>query len=347
LSPEGPSSASTSAPCNALALPDPPAPVRTTKEQDMIDLLSITLSTTSASPHTPHTPSPSNPKMHQVPVSPSTHGYPYATQTYPGNQGPVTNNSYVVPWAQPQSQPQPQLQPQNYQQVQQPQNFQQVQQPQNFQQVQPQPQNFQQVQPQPQPHPQPQPQPQPQLQPQSFQQQVQQPQNFQQVQPQPQPQPQLQPQSFQQVQPQHQPQPQVRTQSQPQLQPQYPQYSSQYPPPPWAPTPGYSNNQNHLSATNMFSTPRANTSASYTPMQETRPLQQHNSFPARGINGSAMHGDPRVSTGPRNPAPAAAPKPFIPSYRLFEDLNVFGNAGGSTSSTLSGASGQGMVGGRK
>ncbi|XP_075638316.1 TOM1-like protein 6 [Castanea sativa] len=341
-SPEGPSStssissASTSVPSNALALPDPPAPVRTTKEQDMIDLLSITLSTTYASPHTPQTPPASNPNMHQVPVSPNAQGYSYATQTDPRNQGQVTNNSYVVPWAQPQPQPQPQPQSQF-----QPQSFQQVQHQQPHQL---QPQIFQQAQCQPQPQLQPQSlqqvQPRPQLQSQSFQQVQPRPQlqsqNFQQVQPQPQPL--LQPQNFQQVQPQ----------PQPQMQPQYPQYSSGYPPPPWAPNPGYSN-QNHLSSTNMLSNPRANTAAAYTPTQGTRPsLQHYNSFPVRGSNGSAMNGDPRVSPGPRNPPPAAAPKPFIPSYRLFEDLNVFGNVtSGSTSSSLSGASGQSMVGGRK
>ncbi|KAH8505910.1 hypothetical protein H0E87_012929, partial [Populus deltoides] len=44
--------ASTSSPCNALNPSDPPAPVRTMKEQDMIDLLSLTLSTsTSPTPH--------------------------------------------------------------------------------------------------------------------------------------------------------------------------------------------------------------------------------------------------------------------------------------------------------
>ncbi|XP_041024728.1 LOW QUALITY PROTEIN: TOM1-like protein 6 [Juglans microcarpa x Juglans regia] len=362
--------ASTSAPCNALALPDPPAQIRTTKEQDMIDLLSITLSTVPASPHTPHTPSVSNENKNQIPIS-SAQGYPHASQTYPGNQGKLPYNSYVVPWAQPQPQPQ------SFQQVQpqpqpQPQSFQQVQpqpQSQGFQQVQPQPQphpqSFQQVQPQPQPQPQPHPQsfqqvqPQPQPQPQSFQ-QVQpqpQPQSFQQVQPQPQPQsfqppqPQPQTQSFQNVQPQ--PQPQLKPPSQTQLQPQY-QYPSGYPPPPWAPTPGYSNNQNHVSATNMFLTPQANTAASHAPIQGTRPLQHYSSFPSRGINGSSIHGDPWASAGPKipasapAPAPTTGPKPFVPSYRLFEDLNVFGNVtSGSTSSTLSGSSGQSMVGGRK
>ncbi|KAJ4970002.1 hypothetical protein NE237_003101 [Protea cynaroides] len=125
LSAEAPSPS----PSNALALPEPPAPVRTTtKEQDMIDLLSITLSTTSDSPHQPHTAppvsnqnmhqvpafptpaTPSNQYMHSVPMSPSTQGYPYGFQPYPENQGQVPYNSYIAPWAQPQ--PQPQLQPQ-------------------------------------------------------------------------------------------------------------------------------------------------------------------------------------------------------------------------------------------
>ncbi|KAF5471463.1 hypothetical protein F2P56_008251 [Juglans regia] len=299
--------ASTSGPHTALALHDLPAPVRSTKEQDMIDLLSITLSTMSASPHT-HTPPASNQNMNQVPISPSAQRYLNAPQTYAGNQGQVSNNSYVVPWAQPQ------LQPQGFQQVRH--------QPQSFQQVLTQPQSSQHVQTRPRT--------------QSFQQVQPQPQSFQPVQP--------QPQSFQQV----QPQPQLKSQSRPQMQPHYPSY---YPPPPWAPTPVYSNNQNPESTT-----PQANKTASYTPMHGTRPLQHYNSFPSAGINDYDMYGDPRVSAGPRNPAaapapapaPVAGPKSFVPSYRLFEDLDVFGNvASGSSSSSLSGSSGQNMVGWRK
>ncbi|CAL2268586.1 unnamed protein product [Prunus armeniaca] len=272
------STTATYVPSNALALPDPPAQVKTTKEQDMIDLLSITLSTTAASPDTtPHAPAsnpqaaPSNGNMHQVPVSASVQGNPYPSQPYPGNLGMASQNSYVVPWAQPQPQLQQQFRPQ------------------------------------------------------------------------------LQPQT----------QPQFQSQFQPQTQPQFqsqfqPQYSSGYPPPPWAATPGYSNNQNHLSANNTFSTPRANATTSYMPAQGARPLQHFNSFPARGINGSDNNGGFPVIPGPRSPAPAAGQKPFVPSYRLFEDLNVFGNADGkfkmtnsNTSSSLSGTAGQGMVGGRK
>ncbi|KAL5740267.1 hypothetical protein ACOSQ2_029447 [Xanthoceras sorbifolium] len=296
---------STATPSNALALPDPPGPVRTTKEQDIIDLLSITLSTTSTSPHTPHTPSASNHSTHQVPASPNSHSHPYGSQTYPSNQGQVPYSNYVAPWAQPQSQP-------------------------------PQPQAQHQFQPQSQPQYQP-PQSQSQFQPQL------------QSQFQPQEQPQYQTQS----------QPQYQTQSQPQYQTQsqaqYSQYSSGYPPPPWATTPGYYNNQHHHSnnANNMLSTTGGNTPASYTSLQGVRPLQHYNTFPVRGSNGSAPHGDPQASSGPRNPSPTAATKPFIPSYRLFEDLNVLGNGDGrfkmtgSTSPGFSGTSGPSMVGGRK
>lgn len=88
----------------------------------------------------------------------------------------------------------------------------------------------------------------------------------------------------------------------------------------------------------MFSNPPANNmSASYRPAQGIQALQNNNSFSSRGNNTS--------STGQ---------KPFVPSYRLFEDLNVFGNTDGrmkmtssSTSSSLSGTMGPGMVGGQK
>ncbi|CAL5335238.1 unnamed protein product [Camellia sinensis] len=282
-------------PSNALALPDPPAPVKTTKEQDMIDLLSITLSTTTPSPQTPHTPASSSQNIQRTPVSPTTQGYPYASQAYPGNVGQVPYNSYVVPWAQPPPQSQQQPQPQSYLQL--------------------------------QPQPQQQPRPQSYLQPQQ----------------------QPQPQSY------LQPQPLPPTQHPPQTQPQYPRYSSAYPPPPWAPTPGYFSNQNQFSTRPYaLATQRANAPSSYTSMQGGRPLEQFNSFNARGSNGTPMNGELRVSPSPTITAPAAAvQKPFVPSYRLFEDLNVLGNADGrfkmtsNTSPSLSGTSSQSMVGGRK
>ncbi|XP_057487598.1 TOM1-like protein 6 [Actinidia eriantha] len=340
-------------PSNALALPDPPAPVRTTKEQDMIDLLSLALTTTTASPHAPVTPvSSSFQNIYQGHVSSPTQGYPYASQAYFGNQGQVPSNSYVVPWAQPQPQPQPQphSQPQP-----QPQPRPQPLDPQNQPQY-PQFSSGYRRPPQPQPQPQPQRQSQthsqPQLQSQPLQPQTQpqHPRFSSGYRPPSQPQPQPQPQS----QPQPRPQPQQNQPLQPQTQPQYSQLSYGYPPPPWAPTPGYFSNQNHLSTPPYTSsTPRANTFASYTSMQPARSLQHVNLFPARSSNGLPMNGEASASSAVRTSAPAAGQKTFVPSYRLFEDLNVLGNGDGrfhmtsSTSSSLSGNPSQSMVGGRK
>ncbi|XP_022733763.1 TOM1-like protein 6 isoform X2 [Durio zibethinus] len=343
--------ASASTPSNALALPDAPAPapVRTTKEQDLIDLLSLTLSTSASFPPTPPTPSASHQNIHQVPVPPSTEGYPYASLAYPGSQGQLPYNSYVVPWAQPH--PQKSSQPQVLQQYH------------SLQKVQVQPQPQPQIDPQSPPQSQFQAEPQTQIQSSSLSQAQHQ------FQTQSQPQLQLQSQSLQlqaqyksqhqaqqQTQPQLQAQSQNRTQSflqyQPHFQSQYPQYSSGYPPPPWAATPGNFNGQNHLSSpNNMFSTPHVNAATS-NPVIGSRPFQHVNPFPTRS-NGAMMNRDSWAGVGPRNPAPVSGRKLFIPSYRLFEDLNVLGNADGrlkmtsSTSPSLSGSSTQGMVGGRK
>uniref|UniRef100_A0A6M2F3B7 VHS domain-containing protein n=1 Tax=Populus davidiana TaxID=266767 RepID=A0A6M2F3B7_9ROSI len=322
--------ASTSSPSNSLALADPSLPVKPVKDQDMIDFLSLALSTTSTSPPTPPV---SNQAMPQIPPSSSTQGYPYVSQTYPVNQGPVPYSSYVVPWAQPQTQQhqlqspsQTQLQPHSYQHLRPPSQLQQQLQPEPKQQSTPQPQQHLQHQSKPQL----QPQFQPQLRPEPQQQSV------------PQPQQRLQ----------HQSQPQLQPQFQPQLQSQHPQYSSVYPPPPWAATPGYLNNQNHTSTTNnMFSSLQSNSTASYTPMQAARPMQQFNSLPTRAGNGSIINGD--SSSASRVPAPPGQKQSFVPSYRLFDDLNVLGNSdgrfkmNGSTPPSLSGSSGQSMVGGRK
>ncbi|GAB4833220.1 hypothetical protein Ancab_031466, partial [Ancistrocladus abbreviatus] len=53
-------------PSNALVFLDIPAPVKTTKEQDMIGLLSIVLSTSSTSPQELQTPETAPPKR-QIP----------------------------------------------------------------------------------------------------------------------------------------------------------------------------------------------------------------------------------------------------------------------------------------
>ncbi|XP_020970116.1 RNA-binding protein 33-like, partial [Arachis ipaensis] len=115
------------------------------------------------------------------------------------------------------------------------------------------------------------------------------------------------------------------------------QYLGSYPPPPWASTPGYPNYQNHLSPTNLFSNPQANTTGPFT-------------FPSNGAESAVG-----ANFGQRSPgSTGSGQRPFIPSYRLFEDLNVFGNTdgrvkmtGSGTSSGMSGTMGPGMVGGRK
>ncbi|BAT83951.1 hypothetical protein LR48_Vigan03g079700 [Vigna angularis] len=398
----------TSVPSNALVLSNPPAPVTTAKDQDIIDLLSITLSVSPSpqtsyapSPQTSYAPSASSQGIHQTPVQSTSEGYSFASQTYPGN---LSYNSYVVPWAQPQSKSEFQAQPQqqSYQSRsqsptppssrnthyefeqqhhqptqqdrsqpqseqlqsqpvlqsphvlhQQPQHnqyssHQQHLQPHNEQQplqYQPQHQTLQ-SQPQPHQHPQPNPQQHSQYQPQTVQGHQPQTQPQQQFQNQPQQQFQNQPQQQQQFQNQPQPQQQFQNQlQQPQQfqnqlqQPQQfqNQYPARYPPPPWAATPGYANYQNHSPATNLIST-QANTTVSYPLAPGVRtPVLHNNSLSARGGVGGT-------------PASATGQKTFVPSYRLFEDLNVFGNTDGKvsgSSSGLSGTMGPGMIGGRK
>ncbi|RYQ85408.1 hypothetical protein Ahy_B10g104971 isoform A [Arachis hypogaea] len=109
---------STTVPSNALALPDPPAPVCTGKDQDIIDLLSLTLSLTPSTPQENYTSSATYVEgMHQAANPSTTEGYSNAPQTYPGNK---QYNSYVAPWARPQSPSEPQVQSQ--QQMYQPQS---------------------------------------------------------------------------------------------------------------------------------------------------------------------------------------------------------------------------------
>ncbi|CAN1771850.1 TOM1-like protein 6 [Linum perenne] len=156
----------------------------------------------------------------------------------------------------------------------------------------------------------------------------------------------------------HQQHPQFQHQSlpqsqQPQFHPQqqqsqYPQYSSGYPPPPWAGTSGYANStsQTYTSENNTFSRPQANNTTS-----SFEPMQSYGSSPSAGNNGESF-----VGSGTRAaPAQPSAQKSFVPSYKLFDDLNVLGNAEGKTSKattnnggpSLSSSSGQSMVDARK
>lgn len=156
-----------------------------------------------------------------------------------------------------------------------------------------------------------------------------------------------------------QPIPQLQPQSQPlaQPQPQYPQYSlsSSYPPPPWAVQP---------SNTGTGFNP---TTSEYIPSQvagsggyhnASRPLQQQNSFNSVG-NNPPSNSRPllqQTSFGSRGNTLTAgslpANKPFIPSYRLFEDLVDLKTADGRTktsidSPSLAGSSSQNTISSRK
>ncbi|KAI4324549.1 hypothetical protein MLD38_030029 [Melastoma candidum] len=293
VTPSSPTS-SASVPSNALVLANPPAPVKITKDQDMIDFLSLALTTTSFSPQSPPSTS-SDPGMQQSPLSPgveNSHANPYLNIE---GQAPVPPyNTYVAPWAQPVQQ---QTRPQ----------FQMPQQPQFT------PQHPQFVPPA---------------------------------------QPKFVPPAQPQFSPPAQPQPHAPAQQQPhvppQAQPQYPQVPSAYPPPPWAAASNYGSSQSHGQSGSMFWNPHAN-APSYSSFQDTRTLQQVNSFPASGNSGPS----PPTTAAGSNPAPGTGQKPFIPSYRLFEDLDVFGNAGNGRvrpsgqPPSLAGSSGQSMVGGRK
>lgn len=325
---------------NALILRDPPATATSTKEQDIIDLLSLTLSS-SVYPETPQNSASATRNTHQEPLASNTQGNPYASQAYIGYQD-QSFNSYVAPWAQPQPQPQPQPQhhlpphyhPQ-YQHQGQPQFHPQFQHPTQVQ-FQPQPQ------PQSQPHHQSLSHPSTQPQPQQPQESSLQSQHTSQQHP---PSP-LQPELNQQPRTQLELHPQPQ-QLPPVAQTQFLQYSA-YPPPPWAATPGYLSNPSPSSRpTYMYSTPTTNTSV---PLQGPRPLQNVNTFPNMGGNGLAINGDTQVHPNPKTPTTTASgQKAFIPSYRLFEDLNVFGTGDQrhNSSSGLSGTNSQSMVGGRK
>ncbi|CAO2823967.1 unnamed protein product [Amaranthus hypochondriacus] len=71
------------------------------------------------------------------------------------------------------------------------------------------------------------------------------------------------------------------------------------------------------------STPQAITnSSSSLPINMGRTLQQVNSFPARMDNGIAINGSTTVLNNGSAGIPSSGQKSYIPSYRLFEDLNV-------------------------
>lgn len=278
---------------NALVLVDmpapDPAPTNTTKEQDLIDLLSIVLTTSSTASETPQA---SNPAPVETTMQASL-------------------NSYVVPWAQPQPQVQPQPQSQAHYQPMQPQLRHQVQHGYSqYSSVYPPPpweatptySNNQYPVPNPYVHPVSQgnmngsiP-----MQGTSSSQNIN---------------------SFQST--------QYGNQSYPKAQNAV---NSSSPMPGTQSLQQVNSFQNPAVNGNLSSTLQATSTPSSQPMQSVPSLQHINSFPVRTSNGLAMNGNVPVTSGPGS-IPSGQ-KPFVPSYRLFEDLNVFGSSEGKLKSGL-------------
>ncbi|KAK1433102.1 hypothetical protein QVD17_10008 [Tagetes erecta] len=107
-----------------------------------------------------------------------------------------------------------------------------------------------------------------------------------------------------------------------------------YIPPPWAATGYYSNNSYASSAPYSYAPPSYNNNI---------PSQQVNSY-SNNLRAAGMSGDGRV--GSNTAGGAGQNQPFIPSYRLFEDLNVLGNQKTSGTSAAT-SSGQSMMSGKK
>ncbi|KAI3781099.1 hypothetical protein L2E82_11100 [Cichorium intybus] len=149
----------------------------------------------------------------------------------------------------------------------------------------------------------------------------------------------------------HQPQPPLtsyvvpwaQSEPQPPQQPPVvpPQYQQQnmspggYIPPPWAATPGYYTNPYQPSPVNYtYATPSYNNVNINTASQQGN-LYSNNPRAAAMVAAGGVNGDGRAAVG------GGSQRPFIPSYRLFEDLNVLGNPKSGSSS------GENMMGGRK
>lgn len=289
--------ASSSASNNALVLLDAPLPATTTasntKEQDLIDFLSIVLTTNSTSPETPQAP----------------------TSTPAQDTFETSMNSYVVPWAQPQPQPQPQQMTPSMPQLQTHYQSMQTQMPTQSQQGYSQ---YTSVYPPPPwevnpgygnnqtsgSNPYLYPTAQGTLNNSSVSMQG----GW----------------SSQNLYSQYGNQPmypttQVNGGSSPMQGIRTLQHSNSFQNPP-------SINNNH------YPTSQVTNSSSSLPMQGARGLQHVNSFPARVGNGSAMNGNTMVLNNGSVGVPSSGQKPFIPSYRLFEDLNVLGGSEGKLKS---------------
>ncbi|KAK9755453.1 hypothetical protein RND81_01G026400 [Saponaria officinalis] len=91
--------------------------------------------------------------------------------------------------------------------------------------------------------------------------------------------------------------------------------------------------QNPSSVTGtLYSATKATTNDAFSiPMQGAQsPLQHTNSFPSKASNPSALNGTTPMTNG--SGGIPSGNTPFIPSYRLFEDLNVLGSSEGKLKS---------------
>ncbi|KAJ8472094.1 hypothetical protein OPV22_026437 [Ensete ventricosum] len=131
--------------------------------------------------------------------------------------------------------------------------------------------------------------------------------------------------------------------------------SSVYPPPPWATAPADTNanaNANPFASTAYPALGADGSAAAYTSMQPSRPVQRYNSF------GSTFNNVPATPAGTRTNATIgqmgqpAAPKPYVYTNRLFDDLQDLRNPNtglksSNLTSNVSGTSNQGTINGRK
>ncbi|RWW51038.1 hypothetical protein BHE74_00042660 [Ensete ventricosum] len=131
--------------------------------------------------------------------------------------------------------------------------------------------------------------------------------------------------------------------------------SSVYPPPPWATAPADTNanaNANPFASTAYPALGADGSAAAYTSMQPSRPVQRYNSF------GSTFNNVPATTAGTRTNATIgqmgqpAAPKPYVYTNRLFDDLQDLRNPNtglksSNLTSNVSGTSNQGTINGRK
>ncbi|CAL9088242.1 unnamed protein product [Musa acuminata var. zebrina] len=131
--------------------------------------------------------------------------------------------------------------------------------------------------------------------------------------------------------------------------------SSGYPPPPWATAPAVTNanaNANPFASTAYPVLGADGSAATYTSMQPPRPVQHYNSFGSRFNNVPATTAGTQTNASVGQMGQPAAPKPYVYTNRLFDDLRDLRNpnAGLKSSnltSNLSGTSNQGMINGRK